>query len=151
LKKITLELNELESELTNLQEQHGITKKNVQKMEDEVEEIAKQVGNKRQEYEDAKSELDQKRENLTACDKSISGLSAERTNLIQKQENIDIDLKKVDHRITRFHKDQKEFSNTVKLLQQKHTWIETEKKNSLVNHKQTMILKLEIPKKRVKN
>jgi len=62
-----------------------------------------------------------------ATDKTISNLLAKRDELSQQLIDCDIEIKKIEHKIERFHKDKKDASKFVEHLEKKYSWIATEK------------------------
>ena len=92
-----------------------------------MEEKAEELLQNKLKYNALKTKLDQKRENMLATDKTISKLNAERDELSQQHTDSEIESKKLEHKIERFHKDKKDASKFVEHLEKKYTWIKTEK------------------------
>ena len=64
---------------------------------------------------------------MLACDKEIAHIKEEKDRLSKELTDIDIDLKKIDHKIQRYHKDKKDAAKFVEHLEEKYPWIATEK------------------------
>lgn len=68
-----------------------------------------------------------KKESLLACDKNISELIEQRDKQSKELTDIDIESKKLEHKILRFHKDKKDAQKFVEHLEEKHAWIQNQK------------------------
>jgi chromosome segregation ATPase len=79
------------------------------------------------EYETAHAELTKRKEKLLACDKSIADLMAERDKLTRELTDNEVERKKLEHKIFRYHKDKKDAAKFVEHLEQKYVWLATEK------------------------
>jgi septal ring factor EnvC (AmiA/AmiB activator) len=64
---------------------------------------------------------------LLATDKSISKLTQEREKIQKQLLDNDVELKNIEHKVTRYHKDRKDAAKFVEHLEAKHTWIKSEK------------------------
>ncbi len=82
---------------------------------------------KKGDYETASNSLSAKRSKLAATDKSIGELMGRRDDLTRQAEEIELDLKKKEHKIQRFSKEQDSYRNTVHRMEQQHQWIAAEK------------------------
>lgn len=64
---------------------------------------------------------------MLACDRTVAKLLAERDELQQQLTDADVEIKKIDHKIERFHKDKKDASKFVEHLEKKYSWITNER------------------------
>ncbi len=62
-----------------------------------------------------------------ACDKRISELLSRKDNLSKEMTDNDLEIKKIEHKLQRYHKDQKEAAKFVEHLEQRYPWVATEK------------------------
>jgi len=79
------------------------------------------------EYQEEKEVLDAKRQRFVECDSTISKLVAEREATTKSISEKQLQMKKLEYKITRFHKDKKDASNYVEHMRKKHAWINHEK------------------------
>jgi structural maintenance of chromosome 2 len=74
-----------------------------------------------------KSKFEEKRNKALATDKTISDLVTQRDRHSKEITDNEIEIKKLDHKIGRFHKDKKDASHVLKQLEEKYNWIASEK------------------------
>eukprot|EP01114_Cavostelium_apophysatum_P019873 TRINITY_DN6515_c0_g1_i1.p1 TRINITY_DN6515_c0_g1~~TRINITY_DN6515_c0_g1_i1.p1 ORF type:complete len:1177 (+),score=479.47 TRINITY_DN6515_c0_g1_i1:127-3657(+) len=127
VEQVTLEIDELKKELATTEEQIKATQANIAKMNKEVEKKEQVVAEKKTEFDDAEAELQKKRENVLATDKTINNLITDRDRVQKEMTDNDIEIKKIEHKLSRYHKDQKDAAKFVEHLEEKHPWVSNEK------------------------
>eukprot|EP00743_Colponemidia_sp_Colp-15_P003700 GILK01003992.1.p1 GENE.GILK01003992.1~~GILK01003992.1.p1 ORF type:complete len:1230 (+),score=358.28 GILK01003992.1:523-3690(+) len=125
--QFTIELEGSQEELNAQTRQNEQNDSLLSQLEKEVEAAAKRLADKQEEYGRANKDLESRRKVLMATDKTLSSLSKQREALARDAENIELELKRLEHKIQRFHKDQRDAATYVEKMQQNHPWISTEK------------------------
>ena len=130
----------MQSELEALSDQLQSCVSNIDTVQAQVDEKEEELNNKKAEYEESQKELESKKESLLACDKNISELIEQRDKQSKELTDIDIESKKLEHKILRFHKDKKDAQKFVEHLEEKHPWIQNQKQyvhdnNFIDNHR----------------
>jgi len=62
-----------------------------------------------------------------ACDNTITNVLSERDTASKELTDTDIELKKLEHKIQRYHKEKKDAAKFVEHLEEKYPWIQSEK------------------------
>jgi len=127
VEKVALEYEELQNEIKTTQEQLKEATESITKAKESCEKYGELTNEKKKEYEIAKADLDKKRDKMMQTDKTVSHLIVKREALSKEASDVDVDNKKLEHKIQRFHKDQKEASKFVETMENKHQWISIEK------------------------
>jgi structural maintenance of chromosome 2 len=127
LVKLCDEVSSSEGSLAALQEEVENAKELVQEHNDRAIE-------KRKEYDEAKATLDDLGEQITACDNEAKGLLKEKDKASKKLNEVQLEAKKMEGKITRFNKDQAANQKFVQDMENKYAWIATEKKYFGVVH-----------------
>ncbi len=125
--QMTIEIGELESEISKIAEEIETTKGSLDSLAAEVDAKAHQASKKKSEYESAQEILEAKRNALMEDDQSISKLKAEMDEISQQLTDTNVESKKIEHKISRYHKDKKDAAKFVEHLESKHPWIKSEK------------------------
>lgn len=86
------------------------------------------------EYEEAQTYLNKKRDSMLATDQTISKLLVERDQISKNIADNDIELKKLEHKILRFHQEKNNSIKFLEHLQEKYSWIENEKQFYIFNN-----------------
>jgi structural maintenance of chromosome 2 len=127
VEQVALEIEELKAELAGLQEQIKASDATLVKMKKEVDVKDREQSERKAAFEEASNELETKRQNLAACDKSIADLIAKRDSHSKELTDNDIEMKKIEHKLLRYHKDKKDAGKFIEHLESKHPWIASEK------------------------
>ncbi|KAL6061697.1 Structural maintenance of chromosomes protein 2 [Balamuthia mandrillaris] len=129
MERIRLEMEGVKEERDSLLERVAEMEKVVLgKMDKELARLEEQVKQKNENYESKKNLLQKKKEKLMSTDGAIADLIRERDEVSQRGIEVDIELKKITHSIKRFHKDRVDAEKYVKHMEQKHTFINKEKR-----------------------
>eukprot|EP01104_Vermistella_antarctica_P000330 TRINITY_DN103_c4_g1_i1.p1 TRINITY_DN103_c4_g1~~TRINITY_DN103_c4_g1_i1.p1 ORF type:complete len:1259 (-),score=479.06 TRINITY_DN103_c4_g1_i1:455-4093(-) len=125
--QLKLELEDLKSELAATVEQQQTIGATIDRLQQEVDTLCAAVASKTEEYEEMNSLLEEEKVKIDACDKSVQALNKQRRQLSSKQGNIDLERKRIHHKISRFHKDQSESQTKVTQYLEQYPFIEQER------------------------
>lgn len=134
VESITLEIEEFHTEVKGLQEQIKASDATLIKMSKEVDVKDREQAEKRTAFKAAELQLETKRKTLAACDKSISDLIAKRDTISKEETDIDIQMKKIEGKLLRFHKDKKDAAQYIVNMEHKYNWIATDKQYVVYFH-----------------
>jgi len=127
LEKLNLEISQLQKDLLSLTEEKNKSNEKIKILQNEVEVSAKAMASQRKSYDEANEKLEEAKQKLVECDKKINQSVKEKDALAKKKSNIEIDLKKISHKISRLSSEQKTAKDRVELMLKKYDWISTEK------------------------
>lgn len=125
--KAALELEETKSELAELKKKKKEKKNLIKKLVEEFTKFEQLVSAKKSEYEKANSELEQKKASLTEADQELSKLIARKEEKSKEKTSCVLKIKKLEHKLARQQKEQKEADSFLSNIQKEHPWIATEK------------------------
>eukprot|EP01043_Picozoa_sp_COSAG02_P046520 COSAG02_NODE_4358_length_5457_cov_2.064390_8_plen_287_part_00 len=91
----------------------------------EVAELETQAAARKQEYEEAKQDLDNRRLRISECEKQIVKLTRARNSAVKKAEKADLEAKRVAHKVARMEKDSAAAARLIEALLAKFPWIES--------------------------
>ena len=125
---IHLEMEDLRKETGDLKEEILKSEKNLKKFIETVESTKNVLAEKREIYDEANADFNLKKENLSAADKEISELAATCDRLSKQVNDCQLDLKKLDHIITKLEKDKKDSHRARQRILDQNDWITSERK-----------------------
>lgn len=127
LNKLNLEITQLQKDLSSLKEEKKKITEKIVALNTDVEVAVQALKAKRKSYDEASEKLEEAKQQLVECDKKISNLTKARNAIGKKKTDIELDLKKIGHKITRLVSEQKTSKDRVELMMKKYDWIATEK------------------------
>ena len=92
----------------------------------EAEAMEKDVAKKREEHDVVAAELEERRSRVAACDKEISNLLKRKSKLEAVAMDQGVEMKKLEHKITRLEKEAEDAHVHLDNLQKEHQWIASE-------------------------
>lgn len=125
--KNKLQVEELQKELEELESKASDAKKSLATLEKELKTQEKEVQAHKNQYEAQKQALDDKKASIQQSDKEISELVQRKEKLRKKQTDSSLEMKKVEHRLTRLKKEQKDAQSYVHNIVKEHPWITQER------------------------
>ncbi|KYQ89750.1 structural maintenance of chromosome protein [Tieghemostelium lacteum] len=126
--QIQMELEQLEIELKQIQKQ--IDKGNdglVSKLQKELKEQESLMEETRERYQELKDSLEEKRQAIQSQNQAFSEMTTKQEDLQKQMIDLDVTIKQLDHKKTRFHKDQEDISKQIESDLKKYQWIKTER------------------------
>lgn len=127
VENIDMELESLEQEHNAMKETQG----NKGKKNDELQKELADLEEKLKTQTEVVKKLETKRDELKAEKKQLEDLIRDTTKAMEtlkkEQELIEIEKRKIRHKMDRFKKDGQEAGDVIKQLEKKNPWIETEK------------------------
>eukprot|EP01132_Coremiostelium_polycephalum_P001504 gene1504-1896_t len=127
IEKIALEIQELESELESISEQSVGNEGQISLMEKKCKELDDLCMSTKEEYESTKQTLHERKTIIQNQSESIRGIKSELDKSKQESLDTEIEIKKIDHKIQRYHKDQADAARLLETYLKKHTWIKTDR------------------------
>jgi structural maintenance of chromosome 2 len=127
LKELSLERDELVKEAANSSRQVTLAEELLQKLEQEAGCLEKECTESRGRYDNAKAVLDEYKERLGTYDKELKAFNKQQQKAMKDLSTTQIDMKKLQHKILRFHKDKAQAEKHVEGLLHVHPWIKSEK------------------------
>jgi structural maintenance of chromosome 2 len=124
---LEMEVAQAQVELKSVNEQVEKASEQIAKLQDEEEVLAAKVDAKREEYQQAREALAEKQEELSACDEELKELMKKEGALSRKISANQLELKKIDQKISRFDKDKASAESYVEAMIEQQPWIEAEK------------------------
>jgi len=125
--KLDVELEAMKGELENAENAAADTGKQHAAAEAEVLKLEESVQKYKVLVDDAAAKLEKMRAELVQADEQLAALSQELKEGRRIKEEKELELKKVGHRISQFHKDHKETNSAVASMEKQHAWITKEK------------------------
>ena len=127
LQTLTLEIEQLEADLTAAAEAIVKAKADVGDAETKVDSMAERVASKKHAYAEAKAALDERKAALAARDKEVGKLTKERARVAKKVTDKELELKKFEHTLSRFEKEQADAERLVDRMMEEFPWIRAER------------------------
>ncbi|GMF32178.1 unnamed protein product [Phytophthora fragariaefolia] len=127
LSELVLESESAEQELAGNDENISSIQKELVVLRKEEKKVGDKLIEIQDTYEKASQKLEERRSNLSMCDQQIKELGARQSALSKKKSDLEIELKKAEHKMSRMAKDENDAKMMVKKLEKAHPWIETEK------------------------
>jgi structural maintenance of chromosome 2 len=122
-----LEMEDMRVELAGLEETIAGAEAQLGEVRAEAEALQKVVAVHKEAYDAANQELNDEKKKVQTADKQISTLKQQHAQLTKQASDIGLEMKKLQHKISRMLTDKKESSIRVVALLKKHEWIVSEK------------------------
>ncbi len=100
----------------------------IAKLEKEVRDLEEKAATTKTEYDALRADVDKKREKIQSQSKAIQDLLHENDKIGKQISDADLEIKKLEHKISRFVTSQKDATRFVQQMLKQHTWIADEKK-----------------------
>ncbi|GMH75781.1 hypothetical protein TrRE_jg2314 [Triparma retinervis] len=126
---LSIELAAAEKEVTSAKDNVEAMKQASLKAGEEMTALEDQVTEQQELYLVAKEKLDQVEGKIGECSKKIKGLTNEKESLQKLINNCELEAKKLDIDVHRFHKEKIQAERFVGNIIKKHSWIESEKEH----------------------
>eukprot|EP00455_Lapot_gusevi_P054754 TRINITY_DN8835_c0_g1_i6.p1 TRINITY_DN8835_c0_g1~~TRINITY_DN8835_c0_g1_i6.p1 ORF type:complete len:638 (-),score=177.32 TRINITY_DN8835_c0_g1_i6:31-1944(-) len=127
LERVSLEHNSLVEELQNLQQQIASSRKQLTELQSKAQDLHVVVTQRKEAYEAGSQELEAEKARLTQCDKQMSTLKKKVDALTKDLNTHTLEIKKLEHKMQRFHGEQKERKQRLTNFEGKYDWIPSEK------------------------
>ena len=111
------------SERAALDEQIAALDVAITELQVEADSMHKGVSEKRESFDVVTAELEERRARVAACDKEISTLLKRKSKLESDSVEQGVEMKKLEHRISRMEKEEHDAKDHLALLQKEHQWI----------------------------
>jgi structural maintenance of chromosome 2 len=127
LRELRLERDELKKDSETALRQVVLAEELLEKLSQEESCLEKECSEARERYDNAKKVLDEYKERLDAYDNDLKALNKQQQKAMKDLSTLQIEMKKLQHKISRFHKDKGEAEKRVEGLLHVHPWIKSEK------------------------
>lgn len=124
-----LELEAVEKEVVSSRENVIAMKQASLKAGEERVSFENLVNEKEELHAEAKEKLDEVEAKIGECAKRISELIAEKEEVSKLAEGCDLEAKKLDVQVNKFHKEKSQAERFVANILKKHSWIDSEKEH----------------------
>ena len=124
-----LELEAVEKEVVSSRENVIAMKQASLKAGEERVSFENLVNEKEELHAEAKEKLDEVEAKIGECAKRISELIAEKEDVSKLAEGCDLEAKKLDVQVNKFHKEKSQAERFVANILKKHSWIDSEKEH----------------------
>ena len=114
------------AERAALDEQISAADASIAELQTEADSMEKDVAEKQNAYDVVAAELDERRARVAECDKEISNLLKRKSKLENVAMNQGVEMKKLEHKITRLEKEAEDAKTHVEHLHKEHQWISSE-------------------------
>lgn len=114
------------AERAALDEQISAADASIAELQTEADSMEKDVAEKQKAYDVVAAELDERRARVAECDKEISNLLKRKSKLENVAMNQGVEMKKLEHKITRLEKEAEDAKTHVEHLHKEHQWISSE-------------------------
>jgi len=125
--ELDLEMKSSQEDVESAKQAVAVTEKALDTAKEEEASFEMKAGELRAIWEDAKAVLHELDKKLKACSQELSSLSKQKSRLIKKAESAEIEGKKMAIKITKFHSEHAKAEKFLRIMINKHAWIETEK------------------------
>eukprot|EP00004_Rigifila_ramosa_P018067 TRINITY_DN4453_c0_g1_i4.p1 TRINITY_DN4453_c0_g1~~TRINITY_DN4453_c0_g1_i4.p1 ORF type:complete len:500 (+),score=161.77 TRINITY_DN4453_c0_g1_i4:1131-2630(+) len=127
LEQLTLEIAELKDEQNSLKSQIFSAKKDFAALQVDVSALETNVARKRDEYESAKTKVEEKKSVIHQANTQLADLQKQRDLLERNINDAQLEIKKSEHKAKNLTKEQQDAEKQVVSLTNQHKWIATEK------------------------
>eukprot|EP00051_Salpingoeca_urceolata_P022933 m.381612 g.381612 ORF g.381612 m.381612 type:complete len:1209 (+) comp20043_c0_seq2:233-3859(+) len=128
LDETKLEIEALEGEIEVLKKQIEACEANVETLQAEADSMGQDVAAKHEAHKAATEELELKKEKLQAYDLEIQELAKTVAHATKKRDAAELDLKKLEHKVSRLQKEKKDAARLVDAMLAQNEWIAAERK-----------------------
>ncbi|XP_068676105.1 structural maintenance of chromosomes protein 2-like isoform X1 [Montipora foliosa] len=122
-----LEMEELNNEVASVEQQMKAIDDALIKAEEEVSKCIENAKETKIAVQEAADELNKQKETLRACNEAISEKVSEQRDLQKQCQGIQLELKEMDHKVSKFQRDSNEAATKVEQMLEKYEWICNEK------------------------
>ncbi|XP_073227493.1 structural maintenance of chromosomes protein 2-like [Porites lutea] len=127
VEEMKLLMEELNNEVSNVEQQMKVIDEALEKAEEQVTRYTEAAKETKKTVQEAADELNKQKEALQACNEAISEKVAEQRDLQKQGQDIQLQLKEMDHKVNKFHKDSKDAATKVEQMLEKYEWISNER------------------------
>jgi len=127
VEEMKLEMEELKNEVSNVDQQLKAMDDAITKAEEQVEKFTEMAKETKKAVHEAADELNKQKEALKACNEAISEKVGEQRDLQKQGQDIQLELKEMEHKVSKFQRDSKEAATKVEQMLEKYDWISNEK------------------------
>eukprot|EP00899_Mesostigma_viride_P003874 jgi/Mesvir1/13488/Mv16537-RA.1 len=125
--KLALEVEVLQAERAGLDESVAAAEAALAKLAEEERALTEKVTATSVAYDSAKAELDAVTARLKECDAEVAALTKAKGKLGKRITDLNLDAKKVEHKLKKMEADQRQSSLVVARLLEEHPWIPSER------------------------
>jgi structural maintenance of chromosome 2 len=123
VEKIKLELAELQNDLSGAVAADAAAEGTIKALLGQLDAQGKTLQQQQAQHGEANAALEKKRESLAATDKSIAELQQQRERHSKDLVELDVEAKKLEHKMTRFAKDRDEAQAFIASIESKYSWV----------------------------
>ncbi|GAM24797.1 hypothetical protein SAMD00019534_079720, partial [Acytostelium subglobosum LB1] len=127
IEKITLEIQELETEMASLSDQAQGNEGHVSKIEKEIAKMEAELAKDQDELDTLKSTLNQKKSIIRSQNEKFAQAQQDIEKNQQKRSENELELKKIEHKASRFQKDTKDAEKYIQQMNNQYPWIKNDK------------------------
>jgi len=127
VEEMKLEMEELKNEVSNVDQQLKAMDDAICKAEEQVEKFTDMAKETKKAVQEAADELNKQKEALKTCNEAISEKVGEQRELQKQGQDIQLELKEMEHKVSKFQRDSKEAATKVEQMLEKYEWISNEK------------------------
>jgi structural maintenance of chromosome 2 len=124
--KLLIEIENSKNNIINMKKEIEKSKEEIQEKSKEYETYEKDIKKKKKEFDDLQDLLKEKEDKLVSTDREISAFNDDLEKLRNIESELKIKLKKVDHKLEKIKKEQKESGEIIKTLLANNSWIKKE-------------------------
>jgi len=127
VEEMKLEMEELKNEVSNVDQQLKAMDDAICKAEEQVEKFTDMAKETKKAVQEAADELNKQKEALKTCNEAISEKVGEQRELQKQGQDIQLELKEMEHKVSKFQRDSKEAATKVEQMLEKYEWISNER------------------------
>jgi len=127
VEEMKLEMEELKNEVSNVDQQLKAMDDAICKAEEQVEKFTDMAKETKKAVQEAADELNKQKEALKTCNEAISEKVGEQRELQKQGQDIQLELKEMEHKVSKFQRDSKEAATKVEQMLEMYEWISNEK------------------------
>ncbi|XP_063221028.1 structural maintenance of chromosomes protein 2 [Bacillus rossius redtenbacheri] len=124
---LKLEIVELEKSIENGKQQIAASEENFAKLSAEFEQLKGEVDNAKESVKEMQAEVKKQKDLIHNQNKEIHQTIHKKEKLLKEMADLELDIKKKEHEVTKVQNEAKDCHNKLAQLAQKYEWIEADK------------------------
>ncbi|XP_033637022.1 structural maintenance of chromosomes protein 2-like [Asterias rubens] len=127
METLRLEVEDLKKELTKYDDQLAAVDEAITGFEEKVKEVEEKAKETKKAVSETKKDLERQKDLLKERNQDIQSKLGEKNQLGREDQEIQLEMKELEHQMAKFQRDSKDAANKVTSLMDKYEWIATEK------------------------
>ncbi|KAJ5071289.1 structural maintenance of chromosomes protein [Anaeramoeba ignava] len=128
VEQLLLEQQEYQNELAKTEQQISSSNSKLSKISEEIVKQNQEATEKEKELETQRSHLEEYRQKQSEANRTLKLLMQERDAFAKSISDCEVEMKRIEHKFTRFQKDRTNAQKFVEEMERTHSWIKKEKK-----------------------